>query len=93
MYGNTPRVLLISKSETTTLGGPDIKYALCWGRNRQHGKTQNHMRKPEEHVEVKILKRKGRGRGGVRTVQRSGYPNWPPSSHLPKHVLVVTRAP
>ena len=52
MYGNMPRVLLISKSETTTPGGPDIKYALCWGRNRQHSKTQNHMREAEEHVQL-----------------------------------------
>ena len=51
MYGNMPPVLLISKSEITTPGGgPDIKYALCWGRYRQHSKTQNHMRKPDEEI-------------------------------------------
>jgi hypothetical protein len=30
---------------------------------------------------------------GVRTVQQSGCPNWPLSSHLPKYALVVTRVP
>jgi hypothetical protein len=52
MYGSMPRVLLISNSVTTTPGGPDIKYALCWGGNRQHSKTQDHMWEPEERVQI-----------------------------------------
>jgi hypothetical protein len=93
MYGSTPRVLLISNSVTTTPGGPDIKYALCWGGNRQHSKTQDHMWEPEEHVQIDRGEKQCEEERGVRTVQRSGYPNWPLSSHLPKYVLVVTKVP
>ncbi len=46
------------------------------------------MREPEEYVSDRV-----EAEMGMRTVQQSGYPSWPLSSHLPKHALVVTRAP
>jgi hypothetical protein len=53
MYENMPRVLLIFIiSDDDDDGRSDIKYVLCWGRNRQHSETQNHMREPEERVRI-----------------------------------------